>query len=81
MISYLLEFWSCITFVFYEWLKKITGKLSTVRKLGGGSFHPSTVISAVKMAGQVGVEINKIVMMKIEQEESLGDNREKIGFL
>lgn len=57
------------------------GKLSTVRKLGGGSFHPSTVISAVKMAGQVGVEINKIVMMKIEQEESLGDNREKIGFL
>ena len=55
--------------------------MSTVRKLGGGSFHPRTVISAVKMAGQVGVEINKVVMMKIEQEESLGDNREKIGFL
>ena len=57
------------------------GSLSTVRKLGGGSFHPSTVMSAVKMAGEVGVEINRVLMEKVRQEESLGDNREKIGFL
>ena len=57
------------------------GSFSTVKKLGGGSFHPSTVMSAVKMAGEVGVEINKVMMMKIEQEERLGDNREKVGFL
>ena len=57
------------------------GKLSTLRKLGSGSFHPSTMMSAVKMAGEVGVEINKVMMEKIRQEEALGENREKIGFL
>ena len=36
---------------------------------------------AVKMAGEVGVEINKVMMIKIDQEERLGDNREKVGFL
>ena len=30
------------------------GKLSTVRKLGEGSFHPSTIITAVKTAVEVG---------------------------
>jgi len=57
------------------------GKLSTVRKLGSGSFHPSTMTSAIKMAGEVGVEINRVMMDKIRQEEALGENREKIGFL
>ena len=38
-------------------------------------------MSAVKMAGEVGVEINRVLMEKVRQEESLGDNREKIGFL
>lgn len=52
-----------------------------MRKLGSGSFHPSTMTSAIKMAGEVGVEINRVMMEKIRQEEALGENREKIGFL
>lgn len=52
-----------------------------MRKLGSGSFHPSTMMSAIKMAGEVGVEINRVMMEKIRQEEDLGENREKIGFL
>ena len=58
-----------------------SGSFSTVRKLGSGSFHPSTMMSAIKMAGEVGVEINRVMMEKIKQEEDLGENREKIGFL
>ena len=52
-----------------------------MRRLGSGSFHPSTMMSAIKMAGEVGVEINRVMMEKIRQEEALGENREKIGFL
>ena len=39
------------------------------------------MMSAIKMAGEVGVEINRVMMEKIRQEEDLGENREKIGFL
>ena len=57
------------------------GSLTTVRKLGDGSFHPSTIMTAVKTAVQVGVEVDRVLMNKIEQEKSLGDNRELVGFL
>ena len=39
------------------------------------------MMSAIKMAGEGGVEINRVMMEKIRQEEALGENREKIGFL
>lgn len=57
------------------------GKLSTVRKLGEGSFHPSTIMTAVKTAVEVGLEVNTVLMNKIVQEQSLGDNRTMVGFL
>ena len=58
-----------------------SGHISTVRKLGVGSFHASTVMSAISLASQVGVEIHEALSNKIKQEEALGKNREKIGFL
>lgn len=58
-----------------------SGGVATVRKVGGGSFHPGTLVSATKMAVSVGTEVNRVLMAKLEQEEMLGDNREKIGFL
>ena len=57
------------------------GSLTTVRKLGEGSFHPSTIMAAVKTAVQVGVEVNTVLMKKLDQERSLGDNRQIVGFL
>ena len=57
------------------------GSLSTVRKLGEGSFHPSTIVTAVKTAVEVGLEVNTVLMNKIEQEQNLGDNRAMVGFL
>ena len=57
------------------------GSLTTVRKLGEGSFHPSTIMAAVKTAVQVGVEVNTVLMKKLEQERRIGDNRQIVGFL
>ena len=57
------------------------GQMATVRKVGGGSFHPATLLSATKMAITVGTELNNALMLKLKQEENLGESREKIGFL
>ena len=57
------------------------GNLATVRKVGGGSFHPATLLAATKMAVTVGTELNRVLMLKLDQEEKMGENREKIGFL
>jgi len=58
-----------------------SGGVATIRKVGGGSFHPGTLVSATKMAVSVGTEVNRVLMIKLDQEEGLGDNRQKIGFL
>lgn len=58
-----------------------SGGVATIRKVGGGSFHPGTLVSATKMAVGVGTEVNRVLMVKLDQEEGLGDNRQKIGFL
>jgi len=57
------------------------GGVSTLRKVGGGSFHPATLVAATKLAVTVGTEINRKLTEKLEQEEQLGDMREQIGFL
>jgi len=57
------------------------GEMATVRKVGGGSFHPATLLSATKMAVTVGTELNRVLMVKLDQEEKMGEDREKIGFL
>ena len=57
------------------------GEMATVRKVGGGSFHPATLLTATKMAVTVGTELNRVLVAKLEQEEQIGENREKVGFL
>eukprot|EP00092_Neocalanus_flemingeri_P027564 GFUD01029905.1.p1 GENE.GFUD01029905.1~~GFUD01029905.1.p1 ORF type:complete len:293 (+),score=89.54 GFUD01029905.1:76-954(+) len=57
------------------------GQMATVRKVGGGSFHPATLLAATKMAVTVGTELNRVLMVKLDQEEKMGETREKIGFL
>jgi len=57
------------------------GEVAALRKVGGGSFHPGTLVSATKLACSVGTQLNKVLANKIQQEEILGDDREKIGFL
>lgn len=57
------------------------GEMATVRKVGGGSFHPATLLAATKMAVTVGTELNRALVAKLQQEEQIGENREKIGFL
>jgi len=57
------------------------GEIATLRKIGGGSFHPATMLSATKLAISVGTELNNALMVKLIQEEKMGESREKIGFL
>jgi len=58
-----------------------SGELATVKKVGGGSFHPDTLITATKLAVEVGKELNTALMDKVKQEEEMGPRREKVGFL
>jgi len=57
------------------------GFLFTPVQVGGGSFHPSTLISATQMAASVAEEVDRKLMSKLKDEEALGDTRERIGFL
>jgi len=58
-----------------------TGDLATVKKVGGGSFHPDTLMAATKMAVGVGKDVNEALVIKLKQEEDMGLRREKVGFL
>jgi len=57
------------------------GAVSTVRKVGSGSFHPSTLAAATGMAVAVGREVDARLVSKLGQEEAMGETRERIGFL
>jgi len=57
------------------------GDIRTLRKVGGGSFHPATLVTATKLAVTVGTEVDRKLIAKLKQEEQLGETREKIGFL
>jgi len=58
-----------------------SGGLATVNKVGGGSFHSDTLISATRLAVGVGTEMDQAMMEKVRQEEEMGLRREKVGFL
>lgn len=57
------------------------GGVASLRKVGGGSFHPATLVTATKMAVTVGRELDRALVTKLGQEEELGEQRERIGFL
>merc|ERR1711892_1493648 len=50
------------------------GGVAAIRKVGGGSFHPGTLVSATKLACSVGTQLNMALSKKIQQEEILGDD-------
>jgi exosome complex component RRP42 len=58
-----------------------SGFITTVKKIGGGSFQQDSIESATRQAVDVGTDVNLKLMQKLKQEEALGRKREKIGFL
>ncbi len=57
------------------------GKVTATRKIGAGSFHFETLTDAIKMGTKTGREINAALETKLKEEERLGTNRKKYGFL
>jgi len=58
-----------------------SASITTIKKIGGGSFHPNSISAATKQAAQIGVDVNKSLMQKLSQEEAMGRKRDKVGFL
>lgn len=52
-----------------------------MRKVGSGAFHMGTLKEAVAVGTKIGVALDGALAKKLEQEEKLGIDREKIGFL
>ena len=57
------------------------GGVTAMRKVGPGSFHAETMSQASEVGVAVGKEVNRMLEIKLRQEESLGINRPKLGFL
>ncbi|XP_040574548.1 exosome complex component RRP42 [Lepeophtheirus salmonis] len=57
------------------------GKISSIRKIGSGSFHPDTLEDALSTAKDVGINMNKALYDKLKEEEQLGSKRKEFGFL
>jgi exosome complex component RRP42 len=57
------------------------GGISTLRKLGGGSFHPATLVAAGQLAVAVAGEVDAGLGAALAREEALGESRERVGFL
>jgi len=57
------------------------GRVTTVKKIGGGSFQPSSIAAATAQAISVGVTVNAALVSKLKQEEAMGRKREKVGFM
>ena len=60
---------------------KPNGKITTVKKLGSGSFHPATLNEALGTGVGIATEIHDALRAKLIQEEKIGARREKVGFL
>jgi len=57
------------------------GKITTVRKMGAGCFHNETLIEAMAIAVEIGKEIHAALQIKLQQENRMGVQREKYGFI
>ena len=57
------------------------GRVTTVKKLGSGSFHPGTMNEALNTGVLIAQEIHDALKVKLEEEERLGTKRQKVGFL
>ncbi|KAK7601834.1 hypothetical protein V9T40_009275 [Parthenolecanium corni] len=57
------------------------GSITSIFKIGEGSFHRNAICEAIKFAGVIGCELNETLKLSLEKEESLGSQRERYGFL
>jgi exosome complex component RRP42 len=57
------------------------GQVTAVRKMGAGAFNVDSLNRAVQDGRDIGMEIQKTLLAKIQQEERMGVGRKKIGFM
>ncbi|CAL1585069.1 unnamed protein product [Knipowitschia caucasica] len=58
-----------------------TGAVTCVRKVGGGSLEPESVMEMTETGKRVGKALHAPLMELLQQEEKLGKSRQKVGFL
>lgn len=56
-------------------------KFHVIKKIGPGSFHPESIFEATETATQVGAVLNKKLMEKLKEEESVRKGSDRRGFL
>ncbi|XP_076850138.1 exosome complex component RRP42 isoform X2 [Brachyhypopomus gauderio] len=57
------------------------GAVTCVRKLGPGSLDPDSIFEMMETGKRVGKALHAPLMLLLQKEESLGQKRQKIGFL
>uniref|UniRef100_A0A3Q2WWE9 Ribosomal RNA-processing protein 42 n=1 Tax=Haplochromis burtoni TaxID=8153 RepID=A0A3Q2WWE9_HAPBU len=57
------------------------GTITCMRKVGGGSLDPESIFEMTEAGKRVGKALHAPLMKLLEQEESLGKKRQKVGFL
>ncbi|KAM9383756.1 exosome complex component RRP42 [Pholidichthys leucotaenia] len=57
------------------------GMVTCMRKVGGGSLDPESVFEMTEAGKRVGKALHAPLMKLLQQEESLGKKRHKVGFL
>jgi len=55
-------------------------KITAVRKIGSGSFHPDSLASMLKTGAQVGAVLNESLVARLEDEQKL-ETKKKVGFM
>lgn len=59
----------------------VQGQVTMTKKVGSGSFHERGLIEALKNGTTIGVELNRKLLNKLEEEDLQGYQRPKFGFL
>uniref|UniRef100_A0A8C7HCD9 Exosome component 7 n=1 Tax=Oncorhynchus kisutch TaxID=8019 RepID=A0A8C7HCD9_ONCKI len=57
------------------------GTVTCVRKVGGGSLDPESIFEMTETGKRVGKALHAPLMELLQEEESLGKKRQKVGFL
>jgi len=60
---------------------KPSGGITTLKKSGSGSFHTASTNEAMSIGVEVAQEVHQALRSKLTQEENMGSNRRKFGFL
>ena len=58
-----------------------SGKVTTVKKTGSGSFNAQGMAEALKVGVDIGREVNDLLLKKLVEEEAMGLERPEFGFL